>query len=116
MIWRTLPRSSPARSIREEVDVMLGSATRWPEDNVAEAWPRGVSRQLVVALAETGKAHWEADTFFRCLENNEGRALAGTKFLDEFVVHDNFGDASVGQATHETRPSDIRLIDLEPQS
>src|SRR5665647_804037 len=73
----------------------------------------GGLRQLIVALAETGEAHRKADAFLRRLEDDEGRVLAGAKFLDELVVHDHFGDATVGQAAHETGAADIGGVDLE---
>ena len=73
-------------------------------------------RQLVVTFSEAGKAHWKANTFFRRLEDNEGRRLAGAQLFDEFVIHDDFSDASIRKAAHETGSSNIGLIDLEAKA
>src|SRR5262249_38013444 len=72
--------------------------------------------QLVVTLAKAGKAHREADAFFRCLENNEGRGLAVAELLDQLVVHDDFGNAAIRQAAHKAGAPDISLVNLEPQA
>src|SRR4029078_1340604 len=77
---------------------------------------RGGLRQLVVAFAEPGQAHREADAFFGRLKDDECRAFSGTQLLDQLVVHDHFSDAAVWQAADEARAPDIRLVDLEPET
>src|SRR6476660_10026236 len=78
--------------------------------------PTGKLGQLVVALTETGEAHGKTNTFFRRLEHDESRRLAGAQFLEQFILHDDFGYASVRQAAHEPGPPDIGLVDLEPEA
>src|SRR6266567_1411196 len=73
------------------------------------------SWQLVESVAEPLEAHRNADALFGSLENDEGRGLAGAQLLDQIVVHDHFGDAAVGQATHEPGPADVGLVDLQPE-
>ena len=58
--------------------------------------------------------HRKADALFRCLEDDEGRGLAGAQLPHQFLVHDHFGDAAVGQAAHEAGAADVGLVDLEP--
>src|SRR5579863_5659013 len=72
-------------------------------------------RQLVETLAETLEAHREADAFLRCLEDDEGRGLAGAHLADQLVVHDHLGDATIGQAAHEAGAADIGIVDLEAE-
>src|SRR5512139_3503505 len=77
---------------------------------------RGGLRQLVVALAEAGKAHREPNSFLRRLEDNEGCRLADAQLLDQLVIHDDFGDAAVRQAPHKTGAADVRLVDLQAKA
>src|SRR6187401_3744531 len=92
------------------------AGTRPAMKGVSEKWAVRDLRELVVAFAEAGEAHWEADSLFRRLEDDEGRGLAAAQLLDQLVVHDHFRDAAVWQAADEARAADIGLIDLEPEA
>src|ERR1700722_5191945 len=81
-----------------EMTVFTGSSACADDDKQER---RGL-RQLGVAFAKAFEAHREADAFFRRLEDDEGRGLAGTQLVDQGVVHDHFGNAAVGQAAHES--------------
>src|SRR5262245_6703779 len=87
---------------------------------LARTFPRsgrgGDLRQLVVAFAESGQAHREADAFLRCLKDNECCRFARAQLLDQLVVHDHFRDAAVGQAANKAGAADVGLVDLEPET
>ena len=64
-------------------------------------------RQLVEAFAETLQRHREANALFRRLEDDEGRGLGGAELAEQLVVHDDLGDAAIGQAADEAGAADV---------
>src|SRR6185295_2424195 len=62
------------------------------------------------------EAQRNADAFLRRLENNKGRVLAASKLPDELIVHDDFGNASIGETAHETGATNIRAVDFQTEN
>src|SRR5271156_3643145 len=77
--------------------------------------PPTASWQLVETLAETLQAHGEADALLGRLEDDESRGLTGAHLLDQLVIHDDLGDAAVGQAAHEAGAADVVVVDLQAE-
>ena len=78
--------------------------------------PRAAQGSLSKPSPKPFRLIGNADAFFRRLEDDEGRGLAGAQLLDQVVVHDHLGDAAVRQAAHETGAADVGLVDLEPEA
>src|SRR5215208_4465770 len=73
---------------------------------------RSTLRQLVIPLRQPVQAEREADTLFGGLEDDEGGGLGALEQAQELVVHDNLGDAAVGQAAHEAGAVDVLVVEL----
>src|SRR4051795_5578725 len=80
------------------------------------AGPPFALRQLVIALAEPVQAEREADAFFRGLEDDEGRGLGSAELAEQLVVHDDLGDAAIGQAADKAGTAYVLVVELEAEA
>jgi len=72
--------------------------------------------QLVVAFAEALEAHRKADALLGVWKMMKVAVWPVRSCLIQVFVHDHLGDAAVRQAAHEAGPTDVDLVDLEPET
>src|SRR5450432_141134 len=103
----------PQRSAPSNYRALIAASpirARQPIVARAESW------QLIQRVFEPGQRQRDADALFGGLKDDESRGFAILHLIKELVVHDDFGDAAVGETAHEGRPADVDLIDFQTKA